>query len=640
MADMLDIVLDLSYKGSFVIIAVIILRFAFKRLPKVYSYALWSVAAFRLICPVSFSSVISVFNIIPQKIYDYPAKTALKTAGKAAGEAVFTNGVVMGNAAEVSVPYVSGFSVSDLIPYIYMLVAAAFIAHGIFSYVKMKRRVRFAVLFRENIYRCSDICSPFVLGIFRPKIYIPFRLRADEEEYIVCHEKYHIKRKDNIIKIFAYIILSVHWFNPLVWAAYCLFERDMEMSCDEKVVSVLGNGIKSDYSMSLLAFALNRRFKAPVPLSFGESCTKSRVKNILGFKKPKAVIAVIALAVLIAAAAVLAADPFSGGILKYSPNYLQSHGSEGLYEYKATDKMDSYIIYGEIYDRGALKERTVLSYGDLNIKKGSFSVWFKDADLDNGDLVLSAGFNGDGLDTVMSMPQKQYNGFAMSFAGDDKKRIKVIETSDIALMAVNFSEAGTDIKPLKCESLTGEYGYLLAQNGTVAVVRAAFSGDSPKNLKACIEGGRLAQTLFEHKNPYIGDHVSDGRILGDLGIGYDLGSYTVELQTGAEPYSLKVVFDSFVKEEDRPYFDSRILYYSRPILALIENAGSVEWEYKYHNGERYVTHVRTYSVDEAREELGRDIKEFGESPEKIAELLDMETMSESAESAGQYKAGS
>lgn len=123
----------------------------------------------------------------------------------------------------------------------------------------------------ENIYECDRITEPFVLGFFRPKIYIPFRLEEAEKEYILQHERYHIKRHDHQIKMLAIILLAIHWFNPFVWLAYYLMCRDMEMSCDEQVIIQLGSEIKQDYCNSILGFAMGKRTWALGTLAFGEN---------------------------------------------------------------------------------------------------------------------------------------------------------------------------------------------------------------------------------------------------------------------------------------------------------------------------------------------------------------------------------
>lgn len=157
------------------------------------------------------------------------------------------------------------------------------------------------VLLRGNIYECGDITTPFILGFFSPKIYIPFHLEEEEQRYILAHEAYHLKRKDQFFKLLAFTLLIIYWISPLVWAAYFCFVRDQEMSCDEAVLMTFGNDIKQTYSTSLLSFATGKRQHMFAPLAFGESDAAKRIKHVLNFKKPgtwTAVIAILAIVVI------------------------------------------------------------------------------------------------------------------------------------------------------------------------------------------------------------------------------------------------------------------------------------------------------------------------------------------------------
>jgi beta-lactamase regulating signal transducer with metallopeptidase domain len=160
---------------------------------------------------------------------------------------------------------------------------AALLGYSLLSYMRLRKRVATAVKLTDGVFEADGIRSPFVLGFLHPKIYIPFGLTEREKSYILRHEACHIERKDPIVKLAAFLILSLHWFNPLVWLAFALMTKDMEMSCDERVLSASGDAIKSDYSASLLSLAVGRRFRTRA-LAFGESVVKGRIQNILRFK--------------------------------------------------------------------------------------------------------------------------------------------------------------------------------------------------------------------------------------------------------------------------------------------------------------------------------------------------------------------
>ena len=168
------------------------------------------------------------------------------------------------------------------------------VIYGVASYIILKRNMQSAVCVEGNIYEAGNIKSPFVLGIFHARIYLPVGLDENAREYILLHEQTHIKRCDHIIKLIAYFILCLHWFNPLAWVAFLLMSIDMEMSCDERVLKEIGGETKKDYSMSLLSLATERRFVQGSPLAFGEGDVKQRIKNVLNFRKPSRIIVVTA----------------------------------------------------------------------------------------------------------------------------------------------------------------------------------------------------------------------------------------------------------------------------------------------------------------------------------------------------------
>ncbi len=174
----------------------------------------------------------------------------------------------------------------------------AILYYGIFSYIKYRNAVVQAVRFRDNIWECDRISSPFVLGIFVPRIYIPFQIEEDERKYILAHEQYHIRRRDYVTKLLAFCLLTIYWMNPLAWVAFYLMSRDMEMSCDEAVLEKFGEGIKKAYSLSLLNAAEERRLYSFAPIAFGEADAGKRIKNVLKFKKPKAWMTVLVILII------------------------------------------------------------------------------------------------------------------------------------------------------------------------------------------------------------------------------------------------------------------------------------------------------------------------------------------------------
>ena len=198
------------------------------------------------------------------------------------------------------------------------------------SYISLSRRVRERIRLRDNIWICDRIKSPFVLGIFRPQIYILSEMSENEVEYVVAHEKTHLKRLDNIWKPLGFVLLCVHWFNPLCWVAYWLFNKDIELACDEKVVSGLDAKGKKEYSTALLMCSTARYSISACPLAFGENNIKQRIKNVLSYKKPAFSVIVIAFAACAAVAISFMTDPLSTKAVSTVLNGLNSDVAGGL----------------------------------------------------------------------------------------------------------------------------------------------------------------------------------------------------------------------------------------------------------------------------------------------------------------------
>ncbi len=324
----LSAIFNMSATARIVILAVLVARLILKRAPKVFSYALWAVVLFRLLCPVSFSSEASLLSLLDAPVKETtlqttaveyvqsvirpiePAETAppLPIEDLTAGETAVTPAAP----AELAEPAAQKVTLS-LAEGIYLTGVLAMGAYSLVSFLRLRRRLVGAAHLRENIYLADHIGSPFVMGILRPKIYLPSALSHGEQEYIILHEKCHIRRLDHVVKGLAFVALCLHWFNPLVWLAFILASKDMEMSCDEAVVKRLGREICADYSASLLSLATGRRIISGTPLAFGEGDTGARVKNLVGWKKPKTWIILAAGVLCAAVIAACAVNPQGQG---------------------------------------------------------------------------------------------------------------------------------------------------------------------------------------------------------------------------------------------------------------------------------------------------------------------------------------
>jgi len=287
-------ILNMSLTGSIVILAVLVIRFFLRKAPKKWSYLLWLVVAFRLICPVSLPSPVSLLGAVhapvtTQGTIEYLPQTGVRPQTPAVTPVTPSPvpSVPSTVTPDVAAPVAhEPVSVTDILPVIWLTGMAIILIYSITSYLRLRRRLAEAILYHDNVWQSDKVHSPFILGLFRPRIYIPFGLDEQTLGYVLAHEHCHLKRKDHIIKPLAFLLLTVHWFNPLCWLAFHLMGRDMEMSCDEQVLAQ-ENGDRKVYSTALLSFAANRRFPAPSPLAFGEGEVRPRITNALNWKAPK-----------------------------------------------------------------------------------------------------------------------------------------------------------------------------------------------------------------------------------------------------------------------------------------------------------------------------------------------------------------
>lgn len=323
-----QIFLTFLYKNmtvSVVIIAVLLARLLLRKMPKKYSYILWSIVGIRMIFDLPFATNISVFNLFRgfakrSSTMGTMLTGSRKTNLQGATDALNTIGTTGTSTAHASRNTTVGAMthtlttsqmVLGILGLLWLIVVALFVAYGIYSYVKCRLLVRTAVIAHDiipdthkkkgivSVWECDRIPSPFVLGLIRPRIYIPFRMPKQEQAYILAHEQCHIRRLDPLWKLIAFLLLAVYWWNPLVWCAFFYMVRDMEMSCDEAVIEQFGNEIKQGYSNSLLSFAMERHPYSFAPIAFGEGDAGRRIKNVLNFKKPHTWVAILVIVLLV-----------------------------------------------------------------------------------------------------------------------------------------------------------------------------------------------------------------------------------------------------------------------------------------------------------------------------------------------------
>lgn len=353
---------------------VLAVRLALTRAPRKYRYALWLVVGFRLLCPVSLRGFLSIFNL--PGLYDLaeatgsvdggvvtalpPVAAAMAPASPAANAPVLVSPGISGT-VENTLPTLTetaGLTQGELLlraaSVVWLLGFLAVLAVGIVSLVRLRRRLAGAVWCGGEVWESDAVPTPFVLGFFRPRIYIPPHLTGTERTCVLIHERHHIRRRDPWWKLLAWCILAVYWWDPAVWLCWVLFCRDMEMSCDEAVLSALGDQVKRGYSLSLVANAAAR--PVPAALAFGEHDAARRVKNVLKWKKETPRVAFLAVAAVLLVVTVC----LNGATEQPDEGYVR--GLEGeqtawSLDYRFPDDTRSYVFYMEIYRYGQLQER-------------------------------------------------------------------------------------------------------------------------------------------------------------------------------------------------------------------------------------------------------------------------------------------
>ena len=303
-------IINMSISASWLIFAVLILRLVLKKAPKWVNVLLWGIVAIRLICPFSFESALSLIpsaETFPKKIISGPSfdvQSGITPVDNRIndylGDRYFEG---------VTVPANNGNTIMTILTIVWTIGILLLVAYTVISYWRLHREIDTAVRYKDNIFQSENVSSPFVLGLIKPRIYLPFKLDGQDMEHVVAHEQAHIRRKDHWWKPLGFLLLTIHWFNPLMWLAYVLLCRDIELACDEKVIKGLSNEQRADYMQALVACSVNRRMIAACPLAFGEVGVKERVKSVMNYKKPAFWVIIIAVIVCVGVAVCFLTNP-------------------------------------------------------------------------------------------------------------------------------------------------------------------------------------------------------------------------------------------------------------------------------------------------------------------------------------------
>lgn len=350
---------------------VLLIRILLKRAPKIYSYIIWGIVFLRAVCPYFLPLNISLFNILKlgytdeTRIVYIPPQIVNINSSLSTGNTART--YIAGEDLNIFSGIRNAFTYAA---FIWLIVFAGIISYNLYIYLRFKHNLKASAEVEKNIFKCDKIKSAYVIGLFSPKIYIPADINECQREYIVLHEKIHIKRRDNFVKLICFIICAVHWFNPFIWAAFKLMNIDMEMSCDEKVINSFDTDIKKSYTQSLLDLAAYKQKSRISTIAFGESSIKTRIKNILKYKKCPFIITVICTILIILSAVLLLTNP-------------KSIASRAVSIIGGADGPTSVFIAGKVKDSDNKEEQieaddivsdlySEVQEGEENIFKGEF----------------------------------------------------------------------------------------------------------------------------------------------------------------------------------------------------------------------------------------------------------------------------
>lgn len=354
---------NMSIAASWLVLVVVLLRLLLKKAPKWLDTVLWGIVGIRLVMPFSIESALSLIPssepISPEIMYSQ--SPAIHSGIPVVNNMV--NPIISGSFAPS--PEASANPLQILIPIaaaVWVIGVALMFLYACISCFRLRRRIETAVPLRDNIYQSENVRSPFVLGFLCPRIYLPFQMTDMDMDNVIVHEQTHIKRRDHLIKPFGFILLSLYWFNPLIWVAYILLCRDIELACDEQVIKDLGMEQRAEYSQSLLNCSISHRMVSACPLAFGEVGVKERVKHVLNYKKPAVCLVAIALLSCVIVAICFLTNPKEQDLssLNYENLVSVAAQSETLEIQHHLDGMEDKVVgrdIGEFLDNADWKEK-------------------------------------------------------------------------------------------------------------------------------------------------------------------------------------------------------------------------------------------------------------------------------------------
>ena len=641
-------VLTMSLKAIPVILLVLLLRFALRRAPKRWAYALWAVPLFRLVCPAALPAAFSLYNLpflhrsarsggvagtaagilnsqgtsqvvsptlgtitgtqtAPAASAAPAASNAVTTAGSTAAQAAADHTAAA--AAQTTIPHsVDWLAVAAIV---WLAGMALLLGWNLFQYLRLRRRTVSAIRTEDGAWVCDGIAGPFVLGVLRPKIYLPNWLGEESRAHVLAHESCHLRRHDPLIRLVGLLTSVLHWFNPLVWLGLKFMEQDMEMSCDEAALRALGAEKQKDYSRTLLALGTGRRGYGPA-LAFGMPAAKKRILHVLNLRQTGRRTLALASAILLLAGLTCctdAAPKTPTGQIQETEQSITGR-AEALtdnitlsYDYELPEGTQSVAL--AVKGTGLFESELVTLWsGAADELTGSLTL----ADLSN-DFNVSIQLTYDDSESTFEFngAGRLYTPHHTTLAPVESDTITLTQDTPALLFTASMDALGSSL---------GTYEFYLYP--------ASVPADSVPFLP---EIGDLPQRLYDARTDYIGSASAVGSLLNTIidsrGTAHTefCADSSMELHTDAQPYGMIVQYtlkdlsslDLFQMEQlEREQFRSGVL-----TLALVGNLD--RYCESFDTGGLELSNL---TVETAEQVLGiDDLKALGQSADGVAELL-------------------
>ena len=520
-------ILNASIAASWMVLAVIILRYLLKKAPRWTHVALWGLVAVRMLLPFSIESAFSLIpskETVPREILVYEGTRLQESAFlDVVSNPVFSGSVTVELGETVDRVQISLVKMN----LIWIMGIAVLLLYTAVSYWRLRRRVSEATILRGNIYQSENVASPFVLGLIRPRIYLPYGMNEQDLGHVVAHEQAHIRRRDHWWKPLGFFLLTIHWFNPLMWMAYVLLCRDIELACDEKVIKELGDEQRADYTQALVVCSVSRRSIAACPLAFGEVGVKERVKSVMNYKKPAFwIIAVSVITCAVVAICFLTNPVKPQDSLELVERNTPAGANEAVYIASFGNQIHGGLIYAEQWSNGECV-RSSPAMLTQNVEKIGIrtDVRKEDGSSVGVDVQIDTYGRGGSLITYFAFPDA--NAFlGWSFTVRElNEPVTVTAQEDIILAAMAF-DAGNGVRAFDCQTLESE-PKRLEDAEYMIVIRACFHSEKLDNqhTEPGLWSGELipGTTYVPYQCLYMNPLSSFAAIGGDSGCKYVVG---------------------------------------------------------------------------------------------------------------------